>query len=443
MKKLLIPFVIVFLLASNSIAGFNGFLKADTAVTIKVGPFLDSTDGNTNETGLTISQADVRLSKNGGNIAQKNQASACTHDELGYYDCSIDTTDTNTEGRLKVVVHESGALLVEQTYQVVNANVYDSLMAAATTDYLQTDMLQMAGSTQSGTDLKDFADAGYDPVTNKVQGVLLVDTTTTNSDMRGTDSAGTAAELAKVPKSDGTVTWNATALASMQSEATDALNAYDPPTDAELDARTLAAASYATASKQTDLETDTQDIQTKLGTPTDFGSGTSTIAANLQDLADNGTAVYDRATDSQQALRDRGDAAWVTGGGGSISDIVHVTPLIPVSIDNAGTATVRIALGLTNALDDLPSTAEITPGTITIDRKTPGSTSWTNVVNAAACSEAAGLIYYDEVFDTGTGYRAGDSIRITFKSQKVTVAANDYDITDATGWIFFTHIRGF
>lgn len=43
----------------------------------------------------------------------------------------------------------------------------------------------------------------------------------------------TAAELAKVPKSDGTATWNATALASMQQEATDALNAYDPPTRAE------------------------------------------------------------------------------------------------------------------------------------------------------------------------------------------------------------------
>jgi hypothetical protein len=44
-----------------------------------------------------------------------------------------------------------------------------------------------------------------------------------------------ATELAKVPKSDGTATWNATALASLQAEATDALNAYDPPTKAELD----------------------------------------------------------------------------------------------------------------------------------------------------------------------------------------------------------------
>jgi hypothetical protein len=51
---------------------------------------------------------------------------------------------------------------------------------------------QLGGVTQSLTDLKDFADLGYDPATNKVQGVVLVDTTTTNSDMRGTDSAALA-----------------------------------------------------------------------------------------------------------------------------------------------------------------------------------------------------------------------------------------------------------
>lgn len=37
----------------------------------------------------------------------------------------------------------------------------------------------LGGDTQSATDLKDFADAGYDPATNKVQGVVLTDTLTT------------------------------------------------------------------------------------------------------------------------------------------------------------------------------------------------------------------------------------------------------------------------
>jgi hypothetical protein len=61
------------------------FLKQSTAYTPLIGPFLDETDGKTAETALTIAQADVRLSKNGGNMAQKNEATSCTHDELGYY----------------------------------------------------------------------------------------------------------------------------------------------------------------------------------------------------------------------------------------------------------------------------------------------------------------------------------------------------------------------
>ena len=155
----------------------------------------------------------------------------------------------------------------------------------------------------------------------------------------------------------------------------------------------------------------------------------------------SGGGDFSSQTGAQEAIRDRGDAAWVTGGGGAISDILNIQPLIPNDIDLANTATVRLALGLTNMVDDLPATGEITPGTISIDRKAIGGTSWTSIESNSACSEAAGLIYFDEVFDTGAGYAEGDSIRITFKNQKITVAANDYDITDGTGWIFQTSIR--
>lgn len=39
-------------------------------------------------------------------------------------------------------------------------------------------MTQLGGDAQSATDLKDFADAGYDPGTNKIQGVVLADAVT-------------------------------------------------------------------------------------------------------------------------------------------------------------------------------------------------------------------------------------------------------------------------
>lgn len=43
----------------------------------------------------------------------------------------------------------------------------------------EVDMTHLGGVAQSATDLKDFADDGYDPATNKVQGVVLTDTVTT------------------------------------------------------------------------------------------------------------------------------------------------------------------------------------------------------------------------------------------------------------------------
>ena len=43
----------------------------------------------------------------------------------------------------------------------------------------EVDVTHVGGDAQSATDLKDFADAGYDPATNKVQGVVLADTVTT------------------------------------------------------------------------------------------------------------------------------------------------------------------------------------------------------------------------------------------------------------------------
>lgn len=115
------------------------FLKQSTAVTIKLGPFVDSTDAVTAETGLTISQADIRLSKNGGAFAQTNNAAGATHDENGYYGVPLNTTDTGTLGILKVAVNESGALPVWQEFIVVPANVYDSLVAG--TDNFDTEVV--------------------------------------------------------------------------------------------------------------------------------------------------------------------------------------------------------------------------------------------------------------------------------------------------------------
>lgn len=153
------------------------WLKQSTAVTVKLGPFVDSTDGVTAETALTISQADIRLSKNGGNIAQTNNATGATHDELGYYDVPLDTTDTNTLGTLRVAVSESGALPVWQDFMVVPANVWYSLFGS---DKLQVDTVEVSGDSSAADNAEAFFDGtGYAGTNNVIPTVTNLTQLTT------------------------------------------------------------------------------------------------------------------------------------------------------------------------------------------------------------------------------------------------------------------------
>ena len=77
------------------------------------------------------------------------------------------------------------------------------------------------------------------------------------------------------------IPWNAAWDAEVESEATDALNAYAPPTNAEMEARTLAAAAYFDPAADTVASVTTVDSTTTLGAP-----GLASIAA----------AVWDRLT---------------------------------------------------------------------------------------------------------------------------------------------------
>ena len=239
-----------------------GFLKQATAAQSRaLGPFVDSTDFLTPETGLTIANTDIKLVVNGGASADKNSGGG-THRVNGVYGVTFDATDTATIGEMEVSVVVAGALPVFDKYVVLEEAVYDALFAASAPGYLQPttagrtldvsaggeagidwanigspttaqnlsatniDVDQVVASVsgavgsvtgltaatvhsdlddiqarlpaaltaggkikasmdeilavaQSATDLKDFADDGYDPVTDKVQGVVLTDTVTT------------------------------------------------------------------------------------------------------------------------------------------------------------------------------------------------------------------------------------------------------------------------
>lgn len=131
-------------------------LRQSTEITFRIGPFLNETDGKTAETGLTITQADIRLSKAGGDFAQKNASQTLTHDEAGWYILTLNTTDTNTLGMLDVFIHESGALPVWRHFMVLPANVYDSLIGG--TDKLDINVAEISDDAGAANNLESYCD---------------------------------------------------------------------------------------------------------------------------------------------------------------------------------------------------------------------------------------------------------------------------------------------
>lgn len=173
-------------------------LKQSTASqNVLIGPFVDDTDGATAETGLTIANTDIRLSKNGGNLAAKTSGGG-THDEAGWYQITLDATDTNTVGTLQLHVKVAGALMVHAEFHVLEEEVYDDLFAASAVGYLKP----VTGGNDLDVTATGAAGIDWGNVENPTTAldlsgtdIQLVDTCTTNTDMRGTDNAALASVL--------------------------------------------------------------------------------------------------------------------------------------------------------------------------------------------------------------------------------------------------------
>lgn len=186
----------------------SGFLKQSTSATVLIGPFLDDADGKTAETALTISQADVLLSKNGGALAQKNDTNSATHDASGYYACALNSTDTGTLGRLRLCVSESGALPVWHTFTILPANVYDSIIGGS--DNLQVDTVQVTGTAQTAGDLAALITAVDDYVDSEVGAIKAVtDKLDTALENDGGVYRYTTNALEQAPSGSGSGDWTA------------------------------------------------------------------------------------------------------------------------------------------------------------------------------------------------------------------------------------------
>jgi hypothetical protein len=184
-------------------------LKTNTAVRITVGPLVDPTDGKTAETGLTVTDLSVQIYqiKTDGSAVVRTQfaptASGGNNDMVlvtsstdGMYDLELTAAQLNFLGNARITFYDVDAFLVHWIdLQIVSANYFDNKFGST----IETvNVTQLGSSTQSATDLKDFADEGYDPATNKVQGVVLTDTVTTLTGHTAQTADHTAA-IADIP----------------------------------------------------------------------------------------------------------------------------------------------------------------------------------------------------------------------------------------------------
>lgn len=89
-------------------------LKQSTSVTRCLGPVIDTDAAPVTDATLTI-----KLSKNGAALANRNDATAITHDSDGYYLVALNATDTNTVGNLEVAVTGSGFIPLSRSFSVL------------------------------------------------------------------------------------------------------------------------------------------------------------------------------------------------------------------------------------------------------------------------------------------------------------------------------------
>ncbi len=142
-------------------------LREDTASQeIPLGTFVDSTDGVTAETGLTIANTDIKLQKHGATTQANKNSGGATHIATGDYYAVLDATDTDTPGNLRIKVAVSGALPVWLDCIVVEEAVYDAFYAASAVGYVANapvNVAQVSADTTAADTLETWLDGTAGP----------------------------------------------------------------------------------------------------------------------------------------------------------------------------------------------------------------------------------------------------------------------------------------
>ena len=298
------------------------YLKQSTAYTFRHGPFLDETDGKTAETGLTISNTDIRVSKNGGNFIAKNESTSASHDEIGYYIVILDTTDTNTCGELLIAVHESGALPVFKTFQVLEEHIYDALFAANAAAF----------DANHRVDVSKIEGGGAISTLDARVAAILADTNELQGDLANGGRLDLLIDsiISKVDVVDGIVDDILVDTAVIGAAGAGLTDLGGMSTGMKAEVNVECDASMVTYGMDHLLSASVAD-----GDVTD----NSVFAMLVSKESTAGWDDYVHTTDSLQALRDRGDASWVTGAGGTPPQLMQNTTIASLASQTSFTLT--------------------------------------------------------------------------------------------------------
>lgn len=144
-------------------------LKVSTQVVKLIGPFLDKTDGVTEETGLA--GAGTEISKEGAAFGAGPVLG--THDSDGWYPITLTTTHTNTLGELAIKVHDAATHLpVWERFTVVPANIWDALVGGTVSQKVDVETIKTQAVT-CGAAVTVRADVGAAAAPGAANGMLI------------------------------------------------------------------------------------------------------------------------------------------------------------------------------------------------------------------------------------------------------------------------------
>lgn len=110
------------------------FLRQSTQRVIRVGPFVDSADGVTPETSVTLAaadQAEALKAAGAATVDISGATFAAISGADGWYNLTLTTSHTDTVGELTIVIQDASVCLpVFVLCTVVEESVYDAMYAS-------------------------------------------------------------------------------------------------------------------------------------------------------------------------------------------------------------------------------------------------------------------------------------------------------------------------